>query len=380
MKLTQGPVLFAFGMMLTSTFSWAQADHHAPKPKTQAHAHPAMTPKPSPAPVVSPTPASVTPVTSPAPMVPVVPAFIDPHPYQSQTMVRYRDDSGNLGVIETISGPTLRAYKIWTPGVDDPTLYPNTIVLSDQSNPLPEMEFMGGNYGFFKGNLLVTVGADGIFYYIGKQNYEVDVHGGVYFTKRGTNELVLVDSYGTFYNTGMIAPKIRLAGGNFFIDENGVLTTFKSMGAKPFDYTGMMAVKTGTNFSKVNRIGGNFFINEDDSVTTISAVNGFYSEKAYIPDSKPMTMGGNYFISEDQSLFTITEDGRLMKNAKLPSTPTIYGYSYLKFADGSMVVIDGKGIPHSSFVRITEDGTHSEPVTIIKDRPELNSLFIPNKK
>lgn len=300
-------------------------------------------------------------------------AFEDVHPHQTQSILRQAD--GTVLVIPSV----VSDYKIFVPGKTEPVLYPKTALIYEKRNPLPAIQVMGGTYAFFKGNYLATVSADGFFTYKGKMNFEPDAIGGTFFTKKGTNEIVAIDSYGYFIETGITAPAIRLVGGNFFIDQSGVLTTIKSAGNAPGSKTGIVTRKEGWNFSDAVAVGGNYFMKRDGSIVTVDSKNGFFSERAYTPESRPAVMGGNYFIGEDNYVYTISSEGALFQTIKLAERPIMLGYSFMRFKDGGFAIVTGNGGVHLEAIRVGVAGK-SEYTTKIPGQVEPGSAYITNRR
>jgi hypothetical protein len=283
--------------------------------------------------------------------------FMDPHPYQSQTSFRSKTPGINEGAIEVIPATIAASYRYHENGNEVPQVATNTAFLYDKrfltSAQLPIIA-AGGNYTFYKDGYMSTVSADGLFDYKHQTAFKPEVIGGTYFTDSGTNNLVLVDSYGFYFNTYTAAPSIRLAGGNFYIDESGVMTTIKSMGAAPGNGIGMATVKAGLDFSDAILPGGNFVLMSDGTIVTISSITGYVSAP-YTPEAGPKFLGGNYFVGMDNLLYTIDSDGNLKKNSEYTVTeaPTVKAYSFMLFADGSFIFVDGVGIPHKSILRLS---------------------------
>jgi len=308
-----------------------------------------------------------TPVTAAAPATP----FEDIHPDQTQSIIRQAD--GTVLVLPAI----VSDYKVFTPGQTEPTLYPKTALIYEKRNPLPPIQVMGGTYAFFKGDYLATTSADGFFTYKGKMNFTPDAIGGTFFTKKGTNELVVIDSYGYYVETGIAAPSIRLVGGNFFIDQDGVLTTIKSVGDAPGSKVGLVTRKEGWNFSDAVAAGGNFFLRQDGTIITVDSKTGFFSDHAFTPESRPSIMGGNYFIGQDNAIYTVSNDGKLFKTITLKTRPTVVGYSYMIFSDKSFAFVAANGGVHLEAVRVGAAGK-AEHTTSISGELEARSTYVPN--
>ncbi len=322
--------------------------------------------------------AQTAPVPSPTP-------FVDVHPYQSQTFFRLTDAGFENGLIQVIPAVTVKDYYYWVPGVKETQHALNTALLYDKRNPLPPSAVFGGNYSFYQGGYMATITADGFFQYKGKSFFTPDRIGGVYFTEKGTNNLVVVDSYGYFFNTFNPTPTIALAGGNFFIDKDGALTTIKSSGMSPGNGVGMVTRYNpntpGFNFSDVWVVGGNYFVKNDGNVVTVASTTGFFSSP-YV-DSRPKLMGGNYYIGFDDFLYTVSADGTLNKDTDhntLGEIPVLMGYSFVKFSDGSFWMVDGDGQVHDSMVRVSTTGIKSAVVGTLKQNIEPKSVFLPVRR
>ena len=264
----------------------------------------------------------------------------------------------------------------------------NTALLYDTRNPLSATTNAGGNFAFYESttpgtSYLSTVNANGSFFYKGLQTFKPGVVGGVYFTDKTTNNLVVVDSFGFFWNTFTAAPAIRLAGGNFFIDQTGTLTTMKSMGVAPGDATGMVTVKTGVSFADAEKVGGNYFVKRDGTVITVSSITGYYSAP-YTPDARPVILGGNWFVGADKLLYTIDSDGNLKKDtdytvstAPADIASMTIGYSFIRMRDGSFIFVDGVGIAHKTILRISTTGTNVDQLTKLPATIDARNLYLP---
>jgi hypothetical protein len=312
-----------------------------------------------------------TPAASPA-------LFMDPHPYQSQIAIRSNGPGLNYGMVQVMPSVLVNQYTYHIPGVSAPAVAHNTALLYDKRNPLPATVAAGADYTFYQGGYMSTISADGLFNYKGLTSFKPAVIGGVWFTDQGTNNLVLVDSYGYYFNTFTPAPSIRLAGGNFFIDQSGVMTTMKSMGVAPGNAVGMATVKTGLDFSTARLPGGNFLLMADGTIVTVSSITGYVSAP-YTPDSRVRLLGGNYFVGMDNLLYTIDSDGNLKKNADfvINGNPSIKGYSFMRFDNGTFIFIDGVGIPHRSILHVSSTGTTVENLTTLPATIDPSSIYLP---
>lgn len=307
-------------------------------------------------------------VLSASAQTPAATPFVDVHPYQSQSMIRLAD----LTIL--VVPAVVSDYKIFTAGKPEPKVYEKTALVYEKRNPLPALEFLGGNYAIYKGGYLSTLSADGFLTYKGKMNFEAAAKGGNFFTKRGTNEIVAVDSYGYFVETGMIAQGIRLAGGNFFIDQSNVMTTIKSVGTAPGSSIGLVTRKEGVDFSDAQAAGGNYLVKKDGSIVTIDSLNGFYSEDSYKTESPVAVLGGNFFITLDNTVYTIDSNGKLFKTIKLERRPMEVGYSYMIFGDRTFALVTANGGVHLEAIRVGAAGK-AEYVTKIPGQLEAKSNY-----
>jgi hypothetical protein len=293
---------------------------------------------------------------------------------QSQTLIRF---SG--GLIQTLPAVTVPNYSIYVPGVKAPTVVKDAALLYDKRNPLPTIAVMGTNYAFLTNGTMVTVSDVGSLYYKGKTPYQPSVIGGNYFLNKGTNELIMVDSAGFYISTAHIAPKIRLLGGNFYIDQAGVLTTIKHQGAIPGITDAILTVKNGWDFNSATLAGGNFFFRVDGSLVGINSENGNFVDYQK-PDAWPKKIGGNYFIGTDNVLYTVSNKGFLMKWQPVIGEMKRFGYSYMIDLDNDFIFVDGKGVPHTSMVRVSSTGVQSEVTNKISLMIEDYNSFVSQKQ
>jgi hypothetical protein len=296
---------------------------------------------------------------------------------QSQTLISFSD-----GMIQTFPAVTVPTYSIFTPGEKMPNVVNNAAIIYDRINALPRISVMGANYAFFKdadAYYIAAVSYRGSLYYYGKTQYYPSVVGGNYFVDRKANQVVAIDSSAFFVPTGATAPKIRLAGGNFFIDEAGVLTTIKHEGLAPGDGTGILTVKTGWDFSSAKVAGGNFFVKADGTVVGINSANGFFIDLQK-SDAWPKQVGGNYFIGTDNVLYTVSNKGVLKKWNPIIGQMKQFGYSYMIDRDGDFIFVDGDGVPHTEAVRVSSTGIKSELVNKISTSVFSHQSFIPQNQ
>jgi len=306
---------------------------------------------------------------------------------QSQTLIRYTDG----GLIQTLPAVTVDPYLLPVPG-PSPTPIKNAALLYDKRNPLPSLLVIGANYAFFQGGLLATVDETGSLLFKGNVPYYPGTIGGNYFLNKGSNEVIVIDSAGYYNSTGRIENNLRLVGGNFYIDQTGVMTTVKHIGLPNSNGSlGGNSVGLLTRWDMSNQMvndaikaGGNFYEKVDGSIVTINA-DGFYSMPIK-NDTRPKKIGGNYFIGEDGSLYTISNTGVQLKFilsesgtslAPIISNAKSFGYSYLIASDGTFIMIDGKGVPHTELVNVSTTGIKADLVRELKGTLDTHQNFIP---
>jgi hypothetical protein len=292
--------------------------------------------------------------------------------YQSQTFIRFSN-----GMIQTLPAVTVDEYLIWAPGVRTPTRVKNAAMLYDKRNPLPTINIMGANYAFLTNGTMVTVNEAGSFYYKGKIPYQPESTGGNYFINKGTREIIVIDSEGFYVPTAMTAPAIRLNGGNFFIDQSGVLTTIKYRGASPGSPIGLVTAKDypgHVDFSDVLKVGGNYMLKVDGTIVGVNSENGFFTEPQRV-DAQPSKIGGNYFIGHDNVLYTVSSLGEVKKWQSINGAMKYFGYSYMIDADGDFIFVDGNGVPHTELVNVSTTGVESKVVKRISTSLESYQGF-----
>jgi len=290
---------------------------------------------------------------------------------QSQTLLRY-----STGLIQTLPATTVDPYLLFAPGVPKPTEIKNAALLLDKRNPLPPLTSMGGNYAFFEDGSMATVNEKGTFLYKGNVPFSPGALGGNYFLNQGSHEVIVVDSAGFFVATGRSESSIRLLGGNFYIDQQGVMTTIQSLGTEAGSKIGLL-----TRYDHPDQLvsdavvaGGNYLEKVDGSIITVSS-DGKFSAPIH-SSGLPKKIGGNYFIGADHLLYTISDTGYLfqytLSSESVELAPILanaknFGYSYMTTSDGTLIFVDGKGVPHTQMVRISSTGIKSALVSTLKD-------------
>ena len=298
----------------------------------------------------------------------------DPHPYQSQMMLRQTS-----GLIQTLPAFTTN-YSLKIPGQVNPRMMMDSAMLYDIPNPFSGITTMGANWGFLKaddGDTLITIEAGGKLWSWGNKNYRAAVKGGVYFLKAGNFELVTVNSAANIFETGAVYGMPRIVGGNFFIDENNTLVYITSTG-------NYYSLSGSSNVAMVKRAGGNFMEKTDGSIMGVSSINAANDPKAvtltfFKPDSPVKWLGGNYFIGEDSVLYTVDNKGMLKRNPDFTFTarPKIMAYSFIQAMDGSFVYVDGSGVPHNMMIRVWPSATKAMPVLQFNATLDNNSIYLP---
>lgn len=294
--------------------------------------------------------------------------------HQSQTLIRF-----STGAIQTL--PAVTADFNLTPGAPTASIVKNAGFLYEKGSSAATILSMGANYALNADGSILTVSENG-FLFNNKTTYSASAIGGNYFVNKGTNEVIVVDSSGCFSPSMTIANNVRLLGGNFFIDQAGLLTTIKHMGvgvnglAAPCSVVGMVIPKMGLgDFSSAIKAGGNYFLNVDGTIVGINSENGFFTSPQKV-DSTPKQIGGNYFVGEDKVLYTVSDQGFVMKKSPVLGKILVYGYSYLLADDGYFIFVDGKGIAHTELVQVSGTGS-GKVVSQIQGSFSLPTSFIP---
>ncbi len=302
----------------------------------------------------------------------------DQHPLQSQAFFRLKGTARDPGPIEVVVPKSLPEFRYFEQGDPVARVEPNAMFLFDKSNPLPKTRLAGSNYLFTEGGALVTLSAEGFLYYKGITRIEPGLAGGVYFLDRMTGEVIVIDSYGFFIRSGQAAKNVRVLGGNYFIDQDGLLTTIKSSGIAPGSPVGILTEKHGWNFSDVVLAGGSFFFRADGTMVTIHPGTGFFSDRI-IPPSAPRFAGGNFFVGQDGVLYTLDHEARIHAHpeVRIPVLPAVIGSSFLVFPNQKIIAIDSDGNPHLSLVRVSATGLRVRIVDAIESAIDLNSVFQP---
>ncbi len=328
-----------------------------------SHANTTTHPKlnPTPAPLASPTP------------------FVDLNPYQNQGFIRFKSSNAALGTFATLPAMATPTYTFTPVGQRLTQVVPNAALMFDKSAPVTDLVAIGSNYAVDSAGYLISVSSSG-FFFVNKTTFKPSLVGGVYFTQKGSNNLIVIDSAGYFSDTFKPAPAIRLAGGNYFIDHTGVLTTIKAMGVSPGNAVGMVIQKDGVDFSDAEIAGGNFFVRKNGKAVTVSSLTGFYSDD-YPLTAKPKFVGGNYYIGEDHKLYTFAADGSAPVAYSLPAgtAPVGMGYSFFQLSDGSLRTIDSTGFPHSTLIHVSATGTRVEALTSFPSTVDFKSTYVPTR-
>ena len=304
--------------------------------------------------------------------------FGDPHPFQSQCFYRIEALSPEAGQIEVMTPAPVPEYHYFVPG--DPQMRTEThaLLLLDKRNPLTETLLAGTNYLFLKSGEMATISADGFLNYKGKVSITPEIAGGVYFIAAGSREVYVIDSFGFFVSGGYKAGEVKILGGNYFIDQTGLLTTLKSMGEAAGSGIGIVTEKRGWTFRDVLKAGGNYFLRANGTLVTVSSVTGNFQE-GIVPVSLPSFIGGNYYWGADRVLYTVDYQGIVRGHPELDmsSQPKTLGYSFTTFEDGTMVAIDSDGNPHRTVVRVSTTGVRAKVIRSFDDNLDRNSLFSP---
>jgi len=267
------------------------------------------------------------------------------------------------------------------------------------SNEKGTVTGMGANYAILKDGELVTADEMGnastktvAMYPAG---FLASALGGNFFVEKTTNQIIAIDSDGYFITTGVRENKIRLLGGNFYVDHQGNLVTMQAIALKknPDGSTAINADGTTTkdpgglilptrkigmgDFSKAIKAGGNYLVNEDGSIITVESTNGYFYGPYHV-GTRPEKIGGNYFIGEDHVLYTISNAGVWQKQSPVLGKIKTYGYSYFIADDGFFVFIDGNGTPHTDLIHFKNN--EAEVVKKLSGLDTPAASFIPAKQ
>lgn len=279
---------------------------------------------------------------------PAATPFTDPNPYQSQTW--YRHSNGVIRTFSAVPGPD--AFQF-----DHPNVLPTDVVAA------------GSNFGIFKNragaHLIGVVDAMGRF-----MQYDIVVEpepgavGGVYYLKKGARNVVVVDSDGAAMETAVLAPSVRLYGGNYYIEQDGTLVTIKSMGMDKWNWAGMVTSKRGLKVPPALLAGGNYFVDVDGKITTIASKNGYFSDPIALPGGDSVKIyGGTWLITTQDKLYTVDHLGALNFARKVTETPSVRGYSYLVFPSGKFLAVRGDGSVVDRVVSVAKTG---KPMDLLK--------------
>jgi hypothetical protein len=319
----------------------------------------------------------------------MVPAFaqtasstpaVDPTLFQTTSFVRFTSPdsraSEDFGVIPARTLPfqildPLTFKPVIDPFTGSPRMHPAKMYLYEARNPLAKIAVSGSNYAVLSDRTLVTFSA------IwdkplpkGKLDADIEVYGGVYLIKRGTREIITVNSTGYVnFGTTVIAPAARLYGGNFFIDRDNDLWTVDHKGLV-YNASKIM----GQKFPGATLAGGNYFVQQDGTLVTVASTG--LPLPAFVPNSKPSLsgLGGNYYIGEDGVVYTIGYDGSSFVGPKLAQRTKHLGYSYVILADNTL------GRAHRDIVRVESTKTKYQMVTKIPDALDSKSVYTPNSR
>lgn len=305
---------------------------------------------------------------------------VDPTLFQTTSFFRQTSRNGVPGDFEVIPAQT-RHFEILDPKSFKPVLDPFTgkprvekdvVFFYDARTPFGKIEASGANYAILADKSMVAFSSTWHKPIPkGKIQFEVDTYGGNFLIKKGTREIVTVSSTGyvNFFTT-VIAPAVRLVGGNWFLDVNNDLWTI--------DHKGFVYHLTGSKYPLARLPGGNFFYQQDGTIVTIGS-NGL-PLPAFVPDSKPARLGGNYYVGEDGVLYTVRYDGASFKTFAVSGRVIALGYSYLIYGEGQFVMVDGMGMAHADAVRVSSTRTQFVKVSAIVDLIDPQSVYTPNSR
>ncbi len=154
----------------------------------------------------------------------------------------------------------------------------------------------------------ITISTDkaGFAYELGHYSFpeKIVAKGGQFFIEEG-GVLVAVDDRGLIYRSYEVFPrKIQGTGFNYLISSEGAFYGFNQKGF-------VTAQEPEEKLKNVSHFGGNYFVAGEEIFTV--DLDGKYkkSEMLSTKTSDIITVGGNYFMSNRGILYTISSDGTI---------------------------------------------------------------------
>lgn len=167
--------------------------------------------------------------------------------------------------------------------------------------------------------------------------------------------VITTDTAGFAYDFGQFAfpQKITLKGGQYFVEEGGILATVDEKGLLYRKYEVV---------PKIKGKGMNYFLSEDGSLYTIDAKGAvaITKDEMYL---RTLNFGGNYFtVAQDPEktvidLFTVAADGKVVKadlavlGLKM-SDVVSFGGSYFMTNRGVVYTVSSTGVVAAQTMRV----------------------------
>ena len=161
--------------------------------------------------------------------------------------------------------------------------------------------------------ITITTDRSGYVYDFGHYAFpsKVTLKGGQYFVEEG-GILATVDEKGLFYRKYELIPdKIKGKGINYFLSDEGTLYTVSK--------TGFVTLMESEVFQKSVNFGGNYFtvdLDPEKKMLELRVINGSGAVVApEVPNLKIkdiISFGGNYFMTNRGIVYSVSETGEVM--------------------------------------------------------------------
>ncbi len=213
----------------------------------------------------------------------------------------------------------------------------------------------------------VTLTSDKLGYVYDFGNYalpqKVTLKGGNYFVEEG-GILAAVDQDGNLFRKYEAIPsQLKGKGMNYFLGANGDLFII--------DRNGLVNWKNDPKFIKAANFGGNYFtvmtdeVNKILEIYAVTADGNFVKSDLSFKASEIVSFGGNYFMSNRGIIHTVSNDGSIIANPGARVGILVKkGGNYFIDSAGMIFTVSQNGtlnfpaIPTSLFVNaITKMGT-----------------------
>lgn len=164
------------------------------------------------------------------------------------------------------------------------------------------------SYIIMDNGITITTDTSGFTYDFGHYAYpqKVTLRGGQYFVEEG-GILATVDEHGLFYRKYEIIPeKIKGKGINYFLSDTGTLFTINK--------AGIVTMTENEVFKKAISFGGSYFTvaTEDENLELYVIDGAGKVSKPEVPSLKVkdiVSFGGHYFMTNRGIVFTLSSEG-----------------------------------------------------------------------